>query len=231
MNRHRYTLSETYRRCLSPVLPSQLHTTLPLLAEGSLLRRLIITCPTFGLFLWIPVKARSARWIFPGKNWVKLTLVAVNTTTSFPGFFSYCAGSSRKEPWERVCEHQAISSAFALFLENMKMRESFIEKSCCLCMINVPSTWYQLRVLWASANVICLVWYGYSADLIFFFWRLRFDVFLCSIQFHLQLVKWFLQFAVTIKVFTYHVKVNSTPRRETNVLVPVVRALDGANNI
>ena len=30
--------------------------------------------------------ARSARWIFPGKNCVKLILVALNTTTSFPGF-------------------------------------------------------------------------------------------------------------------------------------------------
>ena len=98
MNRHRYTLSETYRRCLSPVLPSQLHTTLPLLAEGSLLRRLIITCPTFGLFLWIPVKARSARWIFPGKNSVKLTLVAVNTTTSFPGFSPTAQGRAGKNP-------------------------------------------------------------------------------------------------------------------------------------
>ena len=98
MNGHRYTLSETYRRCLSPVLPRQLHTTLPLLAEGSLLRRLIITCPTFGLFLWIPVRARSARWIFPGKNWVKLILVAVNTTTSFPGFSPTARGRAGKNP-------------------------------------------------------------------------------------------------------------------------------------
>ena len=98
MNRHRYMLSETYRRCLSPVPPSQLHTTLPLLAEGSLLRRLIITCPTFGLFLWIPVRARSARWIFPGKNWVKLILVAVNTTTSFPGFSPTAQGRAGKNP-------------------------------------------------------------------------------------------------------------------------------------
>ena len=138
MNRHRYTLSKTYRRCLSPVLPSQLHTTLPLLAEGSLLLRLIITCLTFGLFLWIPVRARSARWIFPGKNWVILS--RSEHYNLVPWFFSYCAGSSRKEPWERVCEHQAISSAFALFLGNMKKRESFIEKSFCLCLINVPST-------------------------------------------------------------------------------------------
>lgn len=98
VNRHRYTLSETYRRCLLPVLPSQLHTTLPLLAEGSLLRRLIITCPTFGLFLWIPVKARSARWIFPGKNWVKFNLVAVNTTTSFLGFSPTAQGRAGKNP-------------------------------------------------------------------------------------------------------------------------------------
>ena len=98
MNRHRYTLSETYRRCLLPVLPRQLHTTLPLLAEGSLLRRLIITCPTFGLFLWIPVKARSARWIFPGKNWVKFNLVAVNTTTSFLGFSPTAQGRAGKNP-------------------------------------------------------------------------------------------------------------------------------------
>lgn len=98
INRHRYTLSKTYRRCLSPVLPSQLHTTLPLLAEGSLLLRLIITCLTFGLFLWIPVRARSARWIFPGKNWVILILVAVNTTTSFPGFSPTAQGRAGKNP-------------------------------------------------------------------------------------------------------------------------------------
>ena len=98
MNRHRYTLSKTYRRCLSPVLPSQLHTTLPLLAEGSLLLRLIITCLTFGLFLWIPVRARSARWIFPGKNCVKLILVALNTTTSFPGFSPTARGRAGKNP-------------------------------------------------------------------------------------------------------------------------------------
>ena len=29
----------------------------------------------------------------------------------------------------------------------MKKQESFIEKSFCLCVINVPSTWYQLRML------------------------------------------------------------------------------------
>lgn len=98
MNRHRYTLSKTYRRCLSPVLPSQLHTTLPLLAEGSLLLRLIITCLTFGLFLWIPFRARSARWIFPGKNCVKLIFVAVNTTTSFPGFSPTARGRAGKNP-------------------------------------------------------------------------------------------------------------------------------------
>lgn len=101
MNRHRYTLLKTYRRCLLPVLPSQLHTTLPLLAEGSLLRRLMITCPTFGLFLCIPVKARSARWIFPGTNWVKLTLVAVNITTWFPGFSPTAQGREGKTPGKK----------------------------------------------------------------------------------------------------------------------------------
>lgn len=65
-----------------------------------------------------------------------------------------------------------------------------------------------------------LIWLFGRFDF-FFFLRLRFDVFLCSIQCHSQLVKWFLKFAVTIKVFTYHVRVHLTSRRETNVLVPV----------
>ena len=76
-----------------------------------------------------------------------------------------------------------------------------------------------------------LIWLFGRFDF-FFFLRLRFDVFLCSIQGHSQLVKWFLKFAVTIKVFTYHVRVHLTSRREDKRLgpglVPVVRTLDGA---
>ena len=111
-------------------------------------------------------------------------------------------------------------------------RESFIEKSFCLCLINVPSTWYQLRML--ELQRMLSAWFDMVIRQIWFFLflRLRFDVFLCSIQGHSQLVKWFLKFAVTIKVFTYHVRVHLTSRREDKRLgpglVPVVRTLDGA---
>lgn len=99
----------------------------------------------------------------------------------------------------------------------MKKRESFIEKRFCLCLHLIPTS-YALS--FGECYPPRLIWLLGRFDF-FFFLRPRFDVFLCSIQCHSQLVKWFLKFAVTIKVFTYHVRVHLTSRRETNVLVPV----------